>query len=136
MRKRLMNQRILFPWESAGGLRRWLGLGRIRPFALGGVILVLVVWVGLRERERSGIRQTRARLVEARAAVDAFMAEHDGGCPPNLRAALSYGSFEGVPEDAWGAPLRLRCPSDRPGYAYELISDGPDGLPGGLDRVE
>jgi hypothetical protein len=28
------------------------------------------------------------------------------------------------------------CPSRREGLAYDLSSDGPDGEPGGLDRIE
>jgi general secretion pathway protein G len=38
--------------------------------------------------------------------------------------------------DAWGRPFRLVCPSRREGVAYDLSSDGPDGEPGGLDRIE
>jgi len=64
------------------------------------------------------------------------MADHDGGCPGDLAAAAAYGRFEQSPRDAWGRPLRLTCPGRREGFAYELISDGPDGKPGGLDRIE
>jgi general secretion pathway protein G len=49
---------------------------------------------------------------------------------------MEPGAFDSTPSDAWGRPLRLICPSGRPGYEYELMSDGPDGEPGGLDRIE
>ena len=38
--------------------------------------------------------------------------------------------------DAWGKPVRLLCPGRRDPAGFELSSDGPDGLPGGLDRVQ
>lgn len=130
-RRRSNDQRIFFPWESRGGFRRWLGLGRARPFLLAAVLLGFVVLVGLRERRWSGIRQTRATLLDVRRAVDVWMAHHDASCPPGLEAVV-----ERAPTDAWGRPLRFVCPSPREGAAYELMSDGPDGEPGGLDRIE
>ena len=136
MKERSISRRILFPWEARGGLRRWLALGQIRPFALGAVVLLSMLWIGAREREHSGTRQTRARLEAVRVAVSSYMAEHDGKCPADLDATAAFASFERAPRDAWGRPFRLVCPSRRPGYAYELSSDGPDGQPGGLDRIE
>ena len=38
--------------------------------------------------------------------------------------------------DAWGRPLRLLCPGFANPRGYDLMSDGPDGVLGGLDRVE
>jgi len=102
------------------------------------VLLVLgfVLLVGSRERRQSGIRQTRATLLSVRSAVEGFMAENAGACPPNLEGVLDYGNFKQVPRDAWGNPLRLVCPARRERERYELLSDGPDGRPGGLDRIE
>jgi general secretion pathway protein G len=137
MRKRTATERrIFFPWESRGGLFLRLRLGRVRPLVLAALALTFVIVVAVRERQRAGVRQTRATLLGARAAVDAYMADHDGGCPENLQAVLSYGAFSEVPRDAWGRPLRLVCPGRRDGTSYELMSDGPDGKPGGLDRIK
>jgi general secretion pathway protein G len=94
------------------------------------------VLIGVRERRRAGIRQTRATLIAARHAVDAYMARSDGGCPAELGAVTEFGAFEAPPRDAWGRPLRLTCPGRFEEAAYELSSDGPDGKPGGLDRIE
>lgn len=135
-RRRSAEQRIFFPWEARGGAWRRLRLGRVRPLLLVAVLLGLVVMIGVRERRRAGVRQTRATLLDARAAVDGYMADHDGGCPAELDAVVSYGQFERAPRDAWGRPLRLVCPGRREGSSYELMSDGPDGKPGGLDRIE
>lgn len=132
--RRWREQRIFFPWEGRGGIVRRLGLGRVRPILLGLAVIGLVVWVGMRERTRSGVRQTRAALLDARGRVDSYMAEHDGGCPPDL-SAVQFSKPE-APRDAWGRPLRLICPGKREGSLYELMSDGPDGKPGGLDRIE
>jgi general secretion pathway protein G len=135
-RRQVSERRIFFPWESRGGLVRRLRLGRVRPYLLAGLVLGLLVLMAVRERRASGIRQSRVRILDARRAVDGYLAEHDGGCPSTLADVKLYGNFKDVPRDAWGRPLRLVCPAKREGSAYELMSDGPDGLPGGLDRIE
>jgi len=129
-------RRIFFPWERRGGFRRWLRLGRLRPVLIVFGILAFVILVGIRERRSAGIRQTRATLITVRSAVEAYMADHDGGCPRELAAVLDYSRIEQVPKDAWGRPLRLICPGRQGDVRYELESDGPDGEPGGLDRIE
>src|SRR3982751_5775788 len=107
------SESIFFPWERRGGLRRLLGTGRVRPVLSVLLMLAFVVVVGSRERRRSGVRQTRATLASMRHAVDAYMAESDGGCPPSLDKVLDYGSMKRLPSDAWGNPLRLVCPARR-----------------------
>ena len=129
-------QRILFPWERRRMLRRWLGLGRLRPFLVLGVLLGGVLLVALHERREAGVRQTRATLLGARRVVERYIADHDGGCPRDLAQAAEYAAIEHVPVDAWGRPLRLVCPGQYDSAPYELMSDGPDGEPGGLDRIE
>jgi general secretion pathway protein G len=75
-------------------------------------------------------------MLNVRTAVDSYMADHDGGCPPGGFSSLgNYGSFDEPPVDAWGKPLSLTCPG-REHARYELFSDGPDGKHGGLDRIE
>ena len=128
-------KRSLFPWERRGGLLRRLGLYRLRPLIGLGLLLALVVLVAVRERRHSGIRRTRALLLDVREAVDAYRADHKGQCPESFAGLSDYGPIEGTPLDAWGQPLTLIC-SARPGEPYRLISAGPDGLPGGLDRIE
>ena len=135
-RRRAAEQRIFFPWESRGGLARRLGLGRVRPFVIGLGIVGLLFVIGMRERERAGERQTRASLIAVRSAVDRYLADHEGGCPSALGEVQRLGYVKRLPNDAWGRPFRLVCPGRRDGSPYELMSDGPDGLPGGLDRIE
>lgn len=129
-------RRIFFPWESRGGLLRWLRLGRMQPVVLGGLMVGLLITVGMIEKGAAGLRQTRARVLDTRRAIDGYLAEHPGTCPPSLQETLAYAKFKEIPRDAWGRPLRLVCPGKREGSSYELMSDGPDGLPGGLDRIE
>jgi general secretion pathway protein G len=136
MRHRAADRQIFFPWEGRRGLLRAMRLRRARPFLWAALALGFLVLVGLRERRASGVRQTRAALDRTRQAVDAYLADHDGGCPPDLGELARYGTGEALPRDAWGRPLRLICPSRREGTSYELMSDGPDGEPGGLDRIE
>lgn len=136
MRKRRPEQRIFFPWERRGGLLRRLGFHRMRPVLLAALVVGVVVLIGMRERRRAGIRQTRATLLAVRRAVDRYLADHGGECPKSLDALSDYGSFRGVPRDAWGRPFKLVCPARRQGARYELFSDGPDGERGGLDRID
>jgi general secretion pathway protein G len=133
---KLAGSSIFFPWERRGGMRRLFGKGRVRPVLVIAAIIGFFFLIGTRERRASGIRQTRATLLAMRRAVDGYLAENSGACPERLEQALAYGSFNEVPTDAWGNPLRLVCPARREGERYELLSDGPDGLPGGLDRIE
>jgi general secretion pathway protein G len=137
MRRRLTSdKRIFFPWESRGGLARWLRLGQVRPVLIGLAAVGFFVMVGVHERREAGIRLTRARLIDARRAVDAYLAEHEGVCPPAVASVARHTRSNSVPEDAWGRPFRLVCPGNREAERYQLMSDGPDGEPGGLDRIE
>ena len=129
-------RRIWFPWERRGGLRSLLMLGRVGPVLVVLGVLGFIATLGVRERHRAGVRQTRATLVGVRRAIDAFRADNDGACPSGLDKLSAYGNFKDGPTDAWGHALRFVCPARREGDAYQLFSDGPDGEPGGLDRVE
>jgi general secretion pathway protein G len=135
-RRQRRDQRILFPWELRVGFLRWLLVGRLRAVAavvfVGGVVITIVH----RESRAAGIRETRATLVDMRRAVDTFLADRDGACPARLEDVLPFTKRATVPRDAWGNPLRLICPGKQPGVSFELMSDGPDGVPGGLDRIE
>jgi len=133
---RSRERRILFPWEGRGTLRRFVELGRIRPIAIGLCIAGVLVLIAVREHRAAGIRRTRATLQGVRPAIEAYMADHDGGCPPALSELQAYARFKEPPSDAWGQQLRLICPADRLGKSYVLESGGPDGAPGGLDRIQ
>lgn len=129
-------RRIFFPWEGRGGMRRFLAMGRFWPVLLLGIIASLVSWVASRERLAAGERQTVASLNQVRPAVERYLLEHDGACPSQLSEVLPFLKLPELPNDAWGRPLRLVCPSVRPSIDYVLMSDGPDGKAGGLDRIE
>lgn len=135
-RSRAQSSSILFPWEGRTGLARFLRAHRVRPVVILVLVLGLFALIATRERRNAGVRQTRATLLALRPAVDAYLAENDGACPDGLERVLDFSAFQTVPADAWGRPLRLLCPGRRPGERYELSSDGPDGEPGGLDRIE
>lgn len=135
--KRESDRRILFPWEGRGGLRRFIELGKVRPIALGLLLVSLLVSIGVREHREAGIRRTRATLLGVRPAIEAYMADHEGSCPPALSALPErYARFKELPTDAWGQPLRLICPAEELGKSFVLESGGPDGVPGGLDRIQ
>jgi len=135
-RRRQIQQRILFPWDVRVGVLRWLLVGRLRSVLTVGGVIAFVALVAVRERSRSGERQTLSAIYDMRRAVDAFMAEHDGACPASLEEVGPFIKRGTVRRDAWGRALRLACPGHQPGATYDLTSDGPDGVPGGLDRIE
>lgn len=127
---------IFFPWEGRGGLRRFLARGRFGPILVLFAFVSFVTLVVARERQASGERRTRVALNVVRPAVDRYLLDQDGACPGSLADVLVYLRVPELPRDAWGQPLRLVCPSGRAGIDYVLMSDGPDGEAGGLDRIE
>ena len=135
-RKHVSDARILFPWERHGGVRRFIRLGHLRPILVITFLLLSVVGIATRERSQAGLRQTRASLQEVGRAVESYMAEHDGGCPTDIQEIAPHTKHKQVLRDAWGQMPRLVCPSQHTDVGYEIVSDGPDRIPGGLDRVE
>jgi general secretion pathway protein G len=133
---RKSESRSFFPWERRGGFFRRLGLDRLRPLLGAGLVFGLFGLVLVRERTQAGVRRTRAVLLDVRQAVDAYLADHGGQCPGDFAALAAYAPVKGIPRDAWGQPLTLICPSSEPGEPYQLMSAGPDGIAGGLDRIE
>lgn len=127
---------ILLPWERRGGFLQRPGIARVRPILLIAGVIVLFVVVAHRERERAGIRATRASLLVLRDAVDTFRADNGWKCPSDLFELEKRNYIKKVPVDAWGNPFMLTCPGRFDPQGYELSSAGPDGIPGGLDRIE
>lgn len=140
-RRRRRERTVYFPWERRGVLGA-LDLPRRR--AGGWVLAVLCVlgfvWLRNHDHARKMTRITRASLDRASTAVDAYRADHNGRCPRDLvelTAPSDHAAYlSSVPTDAWRRPLRFSCPARDPLYPYDLSSDGPDGLPYGLDRIE
>ena len=135
-RKRPREQTIFFPWERPTSLLGGRGLGRAKPFAAAVLMIVVLLLLGVRERRRTGIRSTRATLGVVAAAVDAYRADHEKKCPERIEQLKAEGYLAIDAIDAWGRPFRLVCPGRKNPDGYDLMSDGPDGLPGGLSRVE
>ena len=128
--------KVFFPWERRRGLFGVLGRARVRLVAAVVLGLLVIVWIRAREEKAAGVRATRATITTANNAVSAFRADHAGACPKELAELVSGGYSQEVPIDAWGRPLRLACPGRRDPRGFDLASDGPDGVPYGLDRVE
>lgn len=128
--------KVFFPWERRRGV---FGLiGRARGSLLLAVVaaLAIVVWLRGREEKAAAVRATRASITTMYRAVASYRADHAGACPKELTDLVTGGYSRDVPIDAWGRPLRLTCPGRRDPLGYEITSDGPDGIAGGLDRVE
>jgi general secretion pathway protein G len=134
--KRDRPTKVFFPWERRRGVFGVLGRARVRVVALAVIALLLIVWIRAREEHAAGIRATRASITTMYRAVSAYRADHANACPHELTELVAQGYSSDVPLDAWGRPLRLTCPGRRDPRGFEIMSDGPDGVPGGLDRVE
>lgn len=128
--------KVFFPWERRRGLFGVLGRARVRLVAAGVVALLVIVWIRAREERAAGIRATRATITSTYQALVAYRADHAGTCPKEWTELVAGGYAQETPIDAWGRPLRLTCPGRRDPTGFDLVSDGPDGEPFGLDRVE
>ncbi len=128
--------RVFFPWEKRRGLRSLFGRSRARQLLLAAGLVGGFLLLRARERHAADVRATRAEITTASNAIAAWRADHDRACPSSVAELVSGGYLHGVPRDAWGRPLRLTCPGRRDPAGFDVASDGPDGEPGGRDRVE
>ncbi len=128
--------RVFFPWEKRRGLRSLFGRARARQALLVTVVVALFLILRARERHAAQVRATRAEITTTMLAISAFRADHDKACPAALGDLVVAGYLRAVPRDAWGKPLRATCPGRRDPAGFDVSSDGPDGEPGGTDRVE
>lgn len=128
--------RVFFPWEKRRGVRSLFGRARGRQALLIAAGLGAFVLLRQRERHAADVRSTRTTITTTINAVAAWRADHDRGCPASLADLVSGGYLHRVPRDAWGRPLHVTCPGRKDARGFEVVSDGPDGEPGGLDRVE
>lgn len=136
VRRKAREQTIFFPWERPGTFIKRLGLSRARLLVAIAAFIGLFVLLGVRERRAIGVRLTRATIGVVAKGVDKYRADHEGKCPPDLADLKKDGYIAFDPVDAWGRPLRILCPGFTNARSYDLLSDGPDGAFGGLDRVE
>lgn len=131
-----LKRSVFFPWERRGGFRGLLGRARTRAALWIAIGIVAIVLIHNREEHAAAVRATRASIDDATKAVMAYRADHSGTCPRELSELVRGGYARDTPIDAWGRSLRLRCPGRKDDKGFEVWSDGPDGVPGGLDRVE
>lgn len=127
---------VFFPWERKSGLVSRLAKARVSGVVLLILTLLAARAIYLREDHSAAVRATRAAIANGYRAVGAFRADHQGACPASLTDLVKGNYIRAVPRDAWGRPLRLVCPGRRDTKGFELVSDGPDGEPFGIDRVE
>ncbi len=127
-----MATRIYLPWENERGVRGLYAPARALRVSLVLLMLGFGIWIWRREEGRAAVRATRASITTLWQATRSYRADHQGECPRELSQLVAGGYVHRVPVDAWGNPFRLECKAD---WAT-IVSDGPDGQPYGLDRVE
>jgi len=133
---RKRQSRVFFPWERKRGVLGFVGRARARLVLGLLAVVTVIVLVRRREEHLAAVRATRAAITTTTVAVAAYRADHGGRCPERLGELVAGGYERDVPIDAWGRQLRVDCPSRRDPAGFAVTSDGPDGEPGGLDRVE
>jgi len=127
---------VFFPWERRRGIRSLFVRARgRRSLLVVGTVAGFWLLYDL-ERQASRVRATRAEITNTMNAVSAWRADHDRSCPASLADLVSGGYLPELPLDAWGRPLRVGCPGRRDPKGFDVSSDGADGEPRGLDRVE
>jgi general secretion pathway protein G len=134
--KRRSTSRVFFPWERRRGVFGVIGRARGNIALAALAVVGVIVLIRGREEKAAGIRATRASISTMYRAVAGYRADHAGACPRELAELVAGGYSRDIPLDAWGRPLRLTCPGRRDPLGFEISSDGPDGMAGGLDRVE
>ena len=137
MATRTRTKGVFFPWERRRGLFGAIGrdAGALRRVAVA-VALVVVIVVRRREEHAAAVRATRATIDTAFHAMSRSAPITPALARRSWASSSPAAYLHDVPLDAWGRPLRLTCPGRRDKAGFDLSSDGPDGLPGGLDRVE
>jgi general secretion pathway protein G len=128
--------KVFFPWEKRRGLRALLGRAGARQALVAGLAVLAFFLLHQRERSAGEVRATRATITTTINAIGAWRADHDRSCPGTLADLVAGGYLHQVPRDAWGRALRVNCPGRKDPRGFDVSSDGPDGEPGGLDRVE
>lgn len=136
MARRRSEPKVFFAWERKRGFLGALARARVRQVLLVGGAVAFIALLRHREERASAIRATRVTITTADRQMAAYRSDHAGACPKALPELVATGYARDLPLDAWGRPLRLTCPGRRDPLGFDLSSDGPDGLPGGLDRVE
>jgi general secretion pathway protein G len=133
---RATSSKVFFPWEQRRGIFGMASRARLRLVISVAVAIAFVVWIRGREERAAGIRSTRATITTTSNAVIDYRADHSGKCPQNMEDLVHGSYMRDLPVDAWGHSLRLTCPGRRDAAGFDLESDGPDGVAGGLDRVD
>lgn len=130
--KRRTGNGILLPWERRSAYLRELASGRRwRGLLLSLLLAGAVIGLWNLAEHRAQVRTTRASIAEVQRAVAAFRAEV-GRCPRSTvelvhppKAGAQY--LDELPNDGWGKPLYVRCPSRRQPTSADVISAGPSG---------
>jgi general secretion pathway protein G len=133
---RKLDKSVFFPWERKRGLLSRALRARFRWVVALGVLGIALALVRGRMERIAAERATRARIGDTIEAVRAYRATHRGACPKEVADLTSNRLLAHRGTDAWGKPLRIVCPGRRDPTGFDVVSDGPDGIAFGLDRIQ
>ncbi|MGD0674260.1 MAG: type II secretion system protein GspG [Polyangiaceae bacterium] len=133
---RRVEPKVFFPWERRRGVGSLFRRARARQALFAAGVLGTCAFLLHVEKRAADRRATRAVVTAATNAMAAWRADHDRSCPSSLSDLVASGYLPRLPRDAWGHSLRMSCPGRKDTRGFDVSSDGPDGQPAGLDRVE
>ena len=106
---------------------------------IGGLtaIVVAINFIGKAEQARIKLTVTKMRTLQSELQSYNF----DHGIFPTTGDGLGVlvnaaGVQESMLRDEWGHPFAYYAPTNDPARPYDLISDGPDGLPDTEDDID
>lgn len=130
-RRKRKQSSVKLPWEQRTGWLRLFGGSRVALVAVGVTLVVLGVMFSRVADARNKRLATRDTIAEVHRAVGRFRAGV-GRCPRSMvellhppRARTTY--LREIPKDAWGNPIRVRCPGGSDPDTADVLSSGPSG---------
>ncbi len=115
------------------------GFERVRGLLKGFVIVVATCGVYALGCADEGRATTIAARESVSQMVYRYRIRHGGRCPRDLTVVAREASRSSLPPDGWGTAFTLQCPSvrsERELRDFDLVSAGPDRVPGGLDALD
>lgn len=79
------------------------------------------------------VDNTYIEVVKLQGHVERYRMQKNK-CPTGLQDLKTAGIISKVTKDAWGSDYIIKCPGDE-GRVVDIISNGPDGKPGGGDDI-
>ncbi|MDX2021511.1 MAG: type II secretion system protein GspG [Deltaproteobacteria bacterium] len=86
--------------------------------------------------KRGQIKTAKLMVNEVRGAVQQYMSDNSGDCPPNIEELVNQKFLKkSSTKDPWGKPFTLKCPGEQDSDGVDITSPGPDKQEGTEDDI-